>query len=220
MQIISSTGYGITVKGLSNGVATITATFQNNQTTSKSIQVGNRILDTGVVSGEAVVDFSQTLTYYYYGEGLAAPATSYNWFIYGGINDGEGPDCGAQILSGQGTDSISLETGCISGYIIVEVTATSTTSTITTFPNPMLDSSKLEVNVVKTNTLEKNTLNVDSKTLNNEVKIYDFYGVLLYSMNFNSDKMALTNLNLKSGKYVLNVKTNSGEILRKVIFVK
>lgn len=40
LQIVSSNGYSITFKGISNGTATITATFQNGQIISKTIWVG------------------------------------------------------------------------------------------------------------------------------------------------------------------------------------
>lgn len=244
-QIISSNDFSITLKTISEGSATLTATFQNGQKITKSIRVGPINVVTNTIVGPNVVNFNETFKYYYAGEGLSNPATTYNWFIYNGINDGVGPECGGSILSGQGSHSIYLETGCNTGFLIVEVTAKthcnlidtsfifvdvsnpyasseakSSSSAILTFPNPMSDSSILEVDVIKTDGLDKNTLVADAKTLNNEVKIYDFYGALLYSMNFNSDKMLLTDLNLKSGKYVLNVNTNSGEILRKVIFVQ
>ncbi len=39
-QIISQTGYSVIVKGLTNGSATLTATFQNGQTVTKNIWVG------------------------------------------------------------------------------------------------------------------------------------------------------------------------------------
>ncbi len=219
-----------------------------NVTITKSIQVGNTNTNTGNVAGPDAVNFNETYNYYYGGPGLADPATTYNWFIYGGINDGVGPYCGAQILSGQGTPFISLETGCNTGFIVVEATATgvcnavdtaflfvdvidgmmarsassTSTSTITTFPNPLTNSSKLQVEITNTitNDLGKYTTIIPSKTVNNEVKIYDFYGVLQYSKNFNADKMSLDNLDLKQGKYILNVKTNSGELVRKIIFVQ
>ena len=40
LQIVSSTGYSVIVKGLSNGNGTITATFQNGLTETKTIWVG------------------------------------------------------------------------------------------------------------------------------------------------------------------------------------
>ena len=40
LQIVSSTGYSVTVSQISNGQGTITATFQNGQTVTKNIWVG------------------------------------------------------------------------------------------------------------------------------------------------------------------------------------
>lgn len=101
-------------------------------TRTKSINLNTDIIYTGLVTGSPAVNFNETLNYTYSGTALSDPNASYNWFIYGGLNDGpnglEGPDGGAYIVSGQGTSAITLETGSNLGMIVVEVTATTSTA--------------------------------------------------------------------------------------------
>jgi hypothetical protein len=54
----------------------------------------------------------------------------------------------------------------------------------------------------------------------NEVKIYDFYGNLVYSQNFDTDEMQIRNVNLQKGNYALNVFTYKGYSLREIIVVE
>jgi Secretion system C-terminal sorting domain/PKD-like domain/Putative serine esterase (DUF676) len=171
----------VTLTVLPNASGTVTLSLTaggtcGNVTLAKSIQVGTRILNTGLVAGASEVNFNETLNYSYGGEGLSYNEVNYNWFIYGGLNDGpnglEGPDGGAYIVDGQGTPSIVLETGSNLGYIVVEVTAATycdlidtaylfvdvtnpftrsssltSASTITIFPNPLTNLSTLQVNI-------------------------------------------------------------------------
>jgi pimeloyl-ACP methyl ester carboxylesterase len=55
LQIVSSTGYSITVKGLSNGLGSITATFQDGKTTSNNFWVG--------VAGQSVLISNSGIPY-------------------------------------------------------------------------------------------------------------------------------------------------------------
>ena len=243
----------VTLTALPNasGMVTLSLTAGNacgSVTRTKSIQIGATSITTNNMVGPIAVYYNEIHNYYYAGQVPNSPSSTYNWFIYNGINDGVGPECGGQILSGQGSRNINLETGCNTGFLIVEITAknceieetaflyvdvsnpfarlaaTTSTSTITTFPNPMTESSNLQVDVIKTGTTDTindfSKIKVAPKAIDNQVKVYDFYGNLKYSTNFKSDKMSLNNLNLKSGKYILNVTTNSGEQLKTVIFVK
>ena len=166
-----------------------------------------------------------------------------------GPNGLEGPDGGAYIVSGQGTSSIALETGSNVGTIVVEVTATTSTacnlidtaylfvdvtnpfarsssltsaSTITLFPNPFTNLSTLQVtiNTTNANDLGKYNTKITSKSGDNQLKIYDFYGNLKHSANFKTNQVSLNNLNLEQGKYVLNVNTSSGEQLKTILLVQ
>lgn len=247
LQIISSDGYSVVVDGLSNGEGTLTATFQNGQQLTKSISVGgSTIIGSGTVVGLTELNTNETSSFFYSG---GANAASYRWYIYGGINDGYGPEGGAYITSGQGTRRITIDTGYISGPLLIGLEAINecnvvvdnegmfveiinymarldtnkSLNTITTFPNPVAASSELQVNIVQTKASTTPATIVSKPALiatDNQLKIYDFQGNLKHSTTFKTDKMSLKNLNLKAGKYILNVTTNSGEQLKTIIFVK
>lgn len=245
LQVISSYGYRVIVNGLSNGAGTLTATFQNGQQLTKSIQVGSNIItNPGVVIGQSPVSSNEISSFSYSGE---ANATTFRWFIYGGINDGNGPEGGAYITSyQQGGRIVNINTGSIPGtlviaveavnecdivvdtsFMFVEVTnsmarlaATSSSSTITTFPNPLTASNELQVNVVKITATTATATKVPAIATDNQVKIYDLQGNLKYSSSFKTDSMLLKNVNLKEGLHILNVSTNAGEQLRTIIIVK
>ncbi len=54
----------------------------------------------------------------------------------------------------------------------------------------------------------------------NDVKIYDMYGVLVYTNSFNTNKFNINGLKLKRGHYILNVQSSDGQILRKLIIAE
>jgi len=51
----------------------------------------------------------------------------------------------------------------------------------------------------------------------NDVKIYDFYGNVLYENSFKSNTFDITGLTLEAGHYILNVTSSDGEVLRTLI---
>jgi hypothetical protein len=53
--------------------------------------------------------------------------------------------------------------------------------------------------------------------IRNDVKIYDFYGNVVYENNFNSNEFNINGLKLRTGHYILNVQSSDGQILRKLI---
>ena len=250
ISIVSSTAYSVTVKGTSNaqGSGKIIATFQNGQTLEKSVYLGSPKFPTsGYVTGPTSVNFNQTRTYTYSGSAPVGASNNYQWYINAPINDGGGPTCEWQILTGQGTPTITVKTGCIaataaidvrvtnncgtdSRYMYVSISAAGTggggsdpcATTINTFPNPITSSTNLEVNLTTpppcgiANAITSSA----NAPINNELKIYDFYGVLIYSINYSTNSMTLTNINLNPGNYILNVFTNKGEILRKILIVQ
>lgn len=258
-SLVSLTGSGtpnVTLTVLPNASGTITLSLKaggtcGNVTVTKIIQVGTRIINTGVVAGASTVNFNETLNYSYGGEGLSHFEVYYNWFIYGGLNEGsnglEGPEGGAYIVDGQGTPYIALETGSNPGYIVVEVVATTycdlidtaylfvdvtnpfarassltRASTITIFPNPLTNLSTLQLTIITTNAndLGKYNTKIPSKSGDNHIKIYDFYGNLKHSASFKNNQVSLNSLNLERGKYVLNVTTSSGEQLKTILLVQ
>ena len=56
--------------------------------------------------------------------------------------------------------------------------------------------------------------------INNEVKIYDFYGNVVFENRYDTDVMKISNINLTRGNYVLNVFTNKGYEIREIIVVE
>ncbi len=54
----------------------------------------------------------------------------------------------------------------------------------------------------------------------NEVQIYNMFGSLVFSKTYNSDDIIVSEANLKSGKYILNVITANGERKRDIIIVE
>lgn len=56
--------------------------------------------------------------------------------------------------------------------------------------------------------------------VNNQVKIYDLLGNLLYSNDFKSNNFSITDLKLKKGHYVLNVFSAEGYVSKKIIVVE
>ncbi|TYC07652.1 T9SS type A sorting domain-containing protein [Bizionia gelidisalsuginis] len=66
-----------------------------------------------------------------------------------------------------------------------------------------------------------NDLQLKSKSkIVNNVKIYDFFGNAVYKKQYYTNKFNLTELNLRTGNYVLEVLSLDGEILRKLIIIK
>ncbi len=93
---------------------------------------------------------------------------------------------------------------------------------LSVLPNPISNSNNLVVNV---NTPDpcgeiNGVASTTSVPLSNQVKIYDFYGNMVYSNTFNSDSMTLNDINLNSGNYILNVFTNNGKLKREILVVE
>jgi hypothetical protein len=245
IQIISSTDYSIVVKGLSNGQGTITATFPGGISTTKNIWVGPPTFPSnGIVSGPINVTFNQTKTYTYNG-GSPSGAGGYQWFIDAPYNNG-GVACNWQILSGQGTSTITVKTGCLATMAVIGVKATNIcgsstkylyvtnsatgngnddngdpcSGTLTVFPNPVPSKGSLDMSVIYPPFDPCDNGGVLYKnTVNNIVKIYDLYGNLVYENKFNSNEISITNLNLKKGHYILNVATDK-KMLKQIIIVE
>ena len=93
----------------------------------------------------------------------------------------------------------------------------------TLYPNPILNNSTLNLNLRRPIFNFYGDLNIkmtQSAIVINQVKIYNFYGVLVYPNNSNKDRLNLDNLNLKTGNYSLNVFTSDGKISREVLVVQ
>lgn len=238
----------LTKVGTGSGNITLSLTLGNSicgsTVITKTIWAGKPSFpSTGIVNGATNVNFNETRTYTYSGGAPSGATTNYEWYVDAPINDNGGPTCAWQIISGQGSPSITFQTGCIATTAVVVVKATNSCGTdieyiyvtitengtsdpcntiITTYPNPISSSNNLQVNLVNPDPCgEANGVaSTTSAPVNNEVKIYDFYGILVYSSNYSSDSMTLSNINLNSGNYILNVFTNTGKVLRKILVVQ
>lgn len=232
----------LTKVGTSSGNITLSLTIGNSICGStiitKTIWAGSPLFpNSGVVNGPTNVAFNQTKTYTYSGGSPSGASSNYEWFVDAPINDDGGPICGWQILSGQGTSAVTVKTGCIATLAVVGLRVTNScgtatrytyvevgpcTTALTTYPNPISSNNTLVVSLVTPVPCgEANSVvSTASAPVNNEVKIYDFYGVLVYSSNYSSDSMTLNNLNLNSGNYILNVFTSNGKVLKKILVVQ
>ena len=93
------------------------------------------------------------------------------------------------------------------------------------YPNPVNESNsstgEFEVNIVYPGDPCDDYPEFPGRNGNvNQVKIYDFYGNLVHSQEYNSDQMKISDINLKRGNYILNVFTSKGFSKREIIVVK
>ena len=107
-------------------------------------------------------------------------------------------------------------------YIYVKIAAGGTNSG----GDPCIPSLKIFPNPVKGNSLQLKVLppaepcDPNQKVIKNTVKMYDFYGNLVYDNAFETNDILIENLNLKSGNYVLNVITDIGKSVKEVIIIE
>ena len=93
------------------------------------------------------------------------------------------------------------------------------------YPNPVNESNsttgEFDVNIVYPGDPCDDYPEFPGRSTNlNQVKIYDFYGNLVYQKEYNSNQIKISNVNLKRGNYVLNVFTSKGFEKREIIVVK
>ncbi|MGV7106903.1 T9SS type A sorting domain-containing protein [Flavobacterium sp. U410] len=108
-----------------------------------------------------------------------------------------------------------------SSYITIKSAQDCDTS-LKAFPNPVTDN-ELTV-VMRPAPGDPCGDDVITLKVNNEekepIKIYDFYGNIVYSGTIERGENKISDLNLKSGNYILNVFAKTGEVIREVIIVK
>jgi hypothetical protein len=242
LLIVSSTPYSVTVKGTSNlgNTGKIIATFQNGQIYEKVVWVGKpKFPVTGIVNGSSNTIYNQTITYTYSGTFPSGATSSYQWYISAPVNDNGGLTCAWQILSGQGTNSITVKTGCIATTAVVAVRVTNSCGSDEKYMyvnisaggtngsgDPCIPTLKIYPNPIKGNSLQLKVLppadpcDPNQKIIKNAVKMYDFYGNLVYDNSFVTNDIIIDNLNLKSGNYILNVTTDIGESVKEIIVIE
>ena len=186
------------------------------------------------MDGATYTGYNQTLNYTLSGSSING-GTSYQWSVDGPMNDDGGPTCAWQILGGQGTQTVTLKSGCISAIVVVKVVATSSCGSsntkyiyVTVGSDPCPPALKLSQNPIKDRNLVANViyppdcdpLARNTNTINNEVKIYDLNGNIVYKSKQNSDELIINNLQIKKGIYLLQVITENGEIIKDKIIVE
>jgi hypothetical protein len=236
----------VTSNNSNSGSVTLALTLGNNLcgTTiiTKNIYVGVPTFpSTGEISGPDNVTFGQTVTYTYTG------ATSgYTWQIIAPYNDNSGNTGAWQIISGQNTSTITVTAGSITGSATIKISKSNacgiaikymyTMNTapnngggrdpdpcdpnLSVYPNPLLNNSNLNLNLIRPipdPCADQDARTALSATVINQVKIYNFFGVLVYLNNCNVNSLNLDNLNLITGNYTLNVFTSDGKILREIL---
>ncbi len=227
-----------TVTSQSQGTFTLSAVITNlcGQTTTKTkiISVGAPILpSSATITGATNTSYSQTLDYTLNGDATNG-GISYLWSIDAPINDNGGPTCAWQVISGQGTKNVKLLSGCIATTAVVKVVATSNCGvsntkyiyvavgstacvpTLQVLQNP-LKNGNLVVNVIQPPCGSAKNANLN---ISNDIKIYDFSGNAVFIDKQNSDELRINNLQLKKGIYILQVTTESGDIMKNKIIIQ
>ena len=238
LNVINPTSVTLTKigSGSVNLVATLTNSCGQTTTKSKTVFVGGPILPATVfVNGATYTGYNQTLNYSLSGSSING-GTSYQWSVDGPMNDNGGPTCAWQILGGQGTQTVTLKSGCISATVVVRVVATSSCGSsntkyiyVTVGSDPCPPALRLSQNPIKDGNLVANViyppdcddlLARNANTINNEIKIYDFNGNIVYQSKQNSEELIINNLQLKKGIYLLHVITEKGEIIKDKIIIE
>ena len=165
-------------------------------------------------------------------------ATSYTWSIDAPPADDSGlPLCSWQILSGQGTQSALIRSGCTPGLVVIRVVATSSCGnsnmkyTYVYVEDPCPTAMQLSQNPVSGGSFtallteeypcdpDGSAKSVQASYGENEVRLFDIWGKQVYNAHHSSNEITVDALNLKSGIYILQVTTNTGKIMtKKVIF--
>lgn len=229
-----------TLTNVGQGTVTLTANILNscneNIPITKTVYIGAPILPaTAFVNGATYTTYNQTLNYTLSG-GSINGGTSYQWSVDSPFNDGGNLSCQWQILGGQGTQTITLKSGCISTTVVVRVVATSSCGSsntkyiyVTVGSNPCPPTLRFSQNPIKGGNLVANVIYppIDcdpkvsiGKTINNEIKIYDFNGNLVYSSKQNTDELVINDLQIKKGIYLFQVVTENGDIIKDTIIIE
>lgn len=238
---LTTSGSTATLTKISKGQVTLTATILNSCgqaiTKTKTIYVGTpTIPSTATINGPTSVGTNQTYTYSL-SQAATNGATSYTWSIDAPPADDSGlPLCSWQILSGQGTQSALIRSGCTPGLAIVRVVATSSCGssnmkyTYVYIEDPCPTAMLLSQNPVRSNNFTAQLTeeypcptgaakSEQASYAENEIRIFDISGTQVYSDRQSSNELMIDGLTLKSGIYFLQVITNTGEVItEKLIF--
>jgi hypothetical protein len=199
IQIVSSTGYNLTVKGLTSGTGTLTATFQNGQTVSKTIWVGKP---------------SVNLEYYYFDpqpvkSTLCAVSSDPNLTLtqqgvtsvtYTGLTNYNLtcirttlPECiEVTVTNACGTTTVTYECGF--------KMANANTNYYTIYPNPSND-------LVNIDLRDQKNQPKNNKTISGE--LFDMMGQSKSKVEISNNKATFSVKGLNKGIYVLKIYINN-----------
>lgn len=238
---LTTSGSTATLTKISKGTVTLTVTILNSCgqpiPKTKTINVGSpTIPSTATVNGPTNVGTNQTYTYSL-SQAATNGATSYTWSIDAPPADDSGlPLCSWQILSGQGTQSALIRSGCTPGLAVVRVVATSSCGssnmkyTYVTIDDPCPTIMRLSQNPIHgggftAQITEEYPCPTGSGKLEqlsyaeNEIRIFDISGTQVYNDHQYSNELTIDGLTLKNGIYFLQVITNTGKVItEKLIF--
>lgn len=91
---------------------------------------------------------------------------------------------------------------------------------LSSYPNPIKNDGTIFVNRYPPGNPCDDFQFKTTKKTTNKVKIYDFYGNVVYKNEFNINKFRLSDLNLKTGNYILSVFSSNGEDLKRIIIIE
>lgn len=242
-SLSSTTGNSVTLTKVTKGAVTLTANILNNCSQiipkTKTIYVGSPIIpSSATIIGPTNVGTNQTHNY-----SLSMPATngatSYTWSIDAPFDD-DPPFCNWQIMSGQGTNSASIKTGCEPGLAVIRIVATSSCGAsnmkytyVTVGEDPCPTMMHLSPNPVKgsgfTVSLTEDPYPCDptAGTQKSEgrdvydcvIRIFDINGRQVYDGQKSSNELTFDGLILDKGIYILQVITDRGAVMtEKLIF--
>ena len=209
LQIVSSTPYTVTVNQITNGEATITATFQNGQVVTKNIWVGNPSFNLdysyveqqpekaflNMVSDQPNLNITQqgiTSTTF---KGTHDGITYFNFTklgLYGcRLNSYDVPKVIATATNACGTTTVELD------WLQARKDSNSTNTTVyKVFPNPSND-------IVTINLKSQNNISQNETTTWGE--LFDMMGQSKSRIKITNDKAAFCVQGLNKGIYILKI---------------
>ncbi len=204
----------VTVKGVSNGQGTVTATINGpgacgNVVETKSIYVGPPSINVSAyVNSNGWADVS-----------ISGGSAPYTWSLNGGSSSGT-----------SNSSWFSIYVGCNGGYLNVQSSSTCGTSSASTFINSCSGGGGYYMTVYPNPADNQITVEPDSQNVNFQnsettiegsftLTLYDINAVAVKSVRFNelSEKLQLDVSDLKSGNYFLNIKGREIEETHQII---
>jgi hypothetical protein len=197
LQILSSNGFDIIVKGIGNGQGTITATFQNGQTVIKNIWVGKPSFTFEytyydiqpvkstlcVISADPNVTLAQ--------QGVTNIAFTGSTILYGNCIRTTSPLCKEATVT-NACGSVTLKNDC-------EFLKQNTTSYFSVYPNPSDDIVNIEIR-------DANNLPEKGAIISGE--LFDMLGLSKSKVEIKDNKAVFSVVGLLKGIYVLKIYIN------------